>query len=74
MGIDAAAEVFDSKRVSKDEFRSAGATIIKNEKLVVRIRGRYFPWTAAAPKKEYDGKGQRVLCWTLISMCPTCLM
>lgn len=49
MGTDAAAEVFDSKRVSKDEFRSSGATIIKNEKLVVRIRGRYFPWTAAAP-------------------------
>lgn len=49
MGTDAAVEVFDSKRVSKEEFRSSGAAIIKNEKLVVRIRGRYFPWTAAAP-------------------------
>lgn len=49
MGTEAAAEAFDSKRVSKEEFSSSGVAIIKNEKLVVRIRGRYFPWSAAAP-------------------------
>lgn len=49
MGTEAAAKAFDSKRVSKEEFQSSGAVIIKNEKLVVRIRGRYFPWSAAAP-------------------------
>ncbi|XP_057832207.2 phosphatidate phosphatase PAH1 isoform X2 [Cryptomeria japonica] len=49
MGAEAAAEAFDSKRVSREVFRSSGAEIIKNEKLVVKISNRYYPWSAAAP-------------------------
>ncbi|KAH9326366.1 hypothetical protein KI387_006544 [Taxus chinensis] len=49
MGTEAAAEAFDSKQLSKKEFRSSGAEIIKNEKLVVKISGRYYSWSAAAP-------------------------
>ncbi|KAJ0028891.1 hypothetical protein Pint_35510 [Pistacia integerrima] len=49
MGLDAAAEAFDSHRISEDEFRSNAASITKNENLVVRFRERYLLWEKAAP-------------------------
>ncbi|XP_044473955.1 phosphatidate phosphatase PAH1-like isoform X2 [Mangifera indica] len=49
MGLDAAAEAFDSHRISEDEFRCNAASITKNENLVVRFKERYFLWEKAAP-------------------------
>lgn len=49
MGLDAAAEAFDSHRISEDEFRSNAASITKNENLVVRFGERYLLWEKAAP-------------------------
>ncbi|XP_070051169.1 phosphatidate phosphatase PAH1-like isoform X3 [Nicotiana tomentosiformis] len=49
MGSSAAREAFDANRISEDEFRSSSASIIKNENLVVRIRGNYFSWDRATP-------------------------
>lgn len=49
MGTEAAAQAFDSQKLSLEDFHNSGAAITKNEKLVVKIGGRYFPWDAAAP-------------------------
>ncbi|KAH9320852.1 hypothetical protein KI387_015491, partial [Taxus chinensis] len=49
MGSDAAAQAFDSLRVSVEQFHISGAAVTKNENLVVKIGDRYFPWDAAAP-------------------------
>lgn len=49
MGSSAAREAFDANRVSEEEFRSSAESIIKNENLVVRIRGNYILWDRAAP-------------------------
>ncbi|XP_044506090.1 phosphatidate phosphatase PAH1-like isoform X2 [Mangifera indica] len=49
MGLDPAAEAFDSHRISEDEFRSNAASITKNGNLVVRFRERYLLWEKAAP-------------------------
>ncbi|GLT92254.1 hypothetical protein SLE2022_101010 [Rubroshorea leprosula] len=49
MGADAAAQAFDSEKLDTEKFNSLGPTVVKNDKLVVRIFGQYFPWDAAAP-------------------------
>lgn len=48
MGSDAASKAFDSFRVSAEEFHNSGPAITKNENLLVKIGGHYFPWDAAA--------------------------
>ncbi|XP_020104323.1 phosphatidate phosphatase PAH2 isoform X1 [Ananas comosus] len=48
MGEDAARRAFDSEKVDLEKFRALGSSLVKNDKLVVRISGRYFPWDAAA--------------------------
>lgn len=48
MGSSAAAESFDSHRIPEEEFRISGASIVKNDSLVVRIEDKYFPWDKAA--------------------------
>ncbi|KAM3340138.1 phosphatidate phosphatase PAH1 isoform X1 [Capsicum galapagoense] len=49
MGSSSAREAFDANRISEEEFRSSSESIIKNENLVVRIRGNYIFWNRAAP-------------------------
>lgn len=49
MGLSAAAEAFDSQRVSEEDFKLSAASIIKNENLIIRFRDIYLPWDKAAP-------------------------
>ncbi|CAL4986529.1 unnamed protein product [Urochloa decumbens] len=49
MGEDAARNAFDSEKVALEKFRTMKQSLMRNNKLVVRISGRYFPWDAAAP-------------------------
>ncbi|KAK9270903.1 hypothetical protein L1049_026489 [Liquidambar formosana] len=49
MGADAASQAFDAEKLDLIKFSSLGPAIIKNDRLVVRIGGHYFPWEAAAP-------------------------
>jgi len=49
MGADAASRVFETDKVNIEKFSTLGPSLLKNDKLVVRIGGRYFPWDAAAP-------------------------
>ncbi|CAM6126780.1 unnamed protein product [Calypogeia fissa] len=49
MGLEAAAKVFSSERVTLEEFKNSGSAIAANDKLVVRVGGRYYPWMVAAP-------------------------
>ncbi|XP_077249849.1 phosphatidate phosphatase PAH2-like isoform X2 [Tasmannia lanceolata] len=49
MGAQAASQVFDSEKVDLDKFTALGPSLVKNDRLVVRIGGRYLPWDAAAP-------------------------
>ncbi|XVF64031.1 hypothetical protein PTKIN_Ptkin09bG0134400 [Pterospermum kingtungense] len=49
MGTEAACQAFDAEKLDSKKFSSLGPQIVKNDKLVVRIGGRYFPWDAAAP-------------------------
>ncbi|XP_038882940.1 phosphatidate phosphatase PAH1-like [Benincasa hispida] len=49
MGLSAAAEAFDAHRVSAQEFGSSATSIIRNENLVIRSRGRYWHWDKVAP-------------------------
>ncbi|XP_057461250.1 phosphatidate phosphatase PAH1-like isoform X2 [Actinidia eriantha] len=49
MGLNAAAEVFTSHRISDGVFKLSAASIINNENLVVRVQDRYLPWDKAAP-------------------------
>lgn len=49
MGREEAAKVFDTAKISLEEFRTNGASIVTNDKLVVRVGGQYYPWAAAAP-------------------------
>ncbi|KAH9623201.1 hypothetical protein KSS87_019865 [Heliosperma pusillum] len=49
MGYEAAAVAFDAEKMDTDKFSSLGPEILKNDKLVVRIGGLYFPWDAALP-------------------------
>ncbi|XP_017642178.1 phosphatidate phosphatase PAH2-like isoform X3 [Gossypium arboreum] len=49
MGAEAACEVFDAEKLDSKKISSLGAAVVKNDKLVVRIGGHYFPWDEAAP-------------------------
>lgn len=49
MGLSAAAEAFDTHRISEDEFKLSAASLVKNESLVVRFQEMYLPWDKAAP-------------------------
>ncbi|XP_012071674.1 phosphatidate phosphatase PAH2 [Jatropha curcas] len=49
MGSEAASQAFDAEKLDIDKFASLGPEAVKNERLVVRIGGHYFPWDAAAP-------------------------
>lgn len=49
MGAEAAAQAFESEKLNRDRFMSLCPMVMKDDRLVVRIGGRYFPWEAAAP-------------------------
>ncbi|XP_050213037.1 phosphatidate phosphatase PAH2-like isoform X1 [Mercurialis annua] len=49
MGAEAASQAFEAEKLDLDKFTSVGPAVVKNDKLVVRIGGNYFPWDAAAP-------------------------
>lgn len=49
MGYEVAAHAFDSEKVDVEKFVSLGPDFLKNDKVVVRIGGLYFPWDAALP-------------------------
>lgn len=49
MGAQAASQAFDAEKLDIDKFTSLGPAVLKNDRLVVRIGGRYFPWDVAAP-------------------------
>ncbi|KAE8716328.1 Phosphatidic acid phosphohydrolase 2 isoform 6 [Hibiscus syriacus] len=49
MGAAAASKAFDAGKLESEKFSSLGAAVVKNDRLVVRIDGCYFPWDAAAP-------------------------
>lgn len=50
MGEEAARQAFDSQKLTLEKFRELGPpNLIKNDKLVIRIGGHYFPYEAAAP-------------------------
>ncbi|KAF8086280.1 hypothetical protein N665_0630s0030 [Sinapis alba] len=48
MGLSAAAEVFDTHRISIEEYKNSATSILESENLVVRIRETYMPWKKAA--------------------------
>ncbi|KAJ4885928.1 Phosphatidate phosphatase PAH1 [Raphanus sativus] len=48
MGLSAAAEVFDTHRISTEEYKNSATSILESENLVVRIRETYMPWKKAA--------------------------
>ncbi|OVA10457.1 Lipin [Macleaya cordata] len=49
MGVDAASQAFDAEKVDFGKFVSLVPGLVKDDRLIVRIGGRYFPWHAAAP-------------------------
>ncbi|KAL0917468.1 hypothetical protein M5K25_012530 [Dendrobium thyrsiflorum] len=49
MGLGAASQAFNSEKVTVDKFHALGPSLLKNDKLVARIGGRYVPWSSAAP-------------------------
>ncbi|KAL5992775.1 hypothetical protein ACLOJK_013694 [Asimina triloba] len=49
MGADAASQAFDAEKIDMEKFKTHGPSLMKNDKLVVRINGHYLPWTVAAP-------------------------
>ncbi|XP_048570910.1 phosphatidate phosphatase PAH1-like isoform X2 [Triticum urartu] len=49
MGADAARKNFDAEKITLEKFRAMEQSLIRNDKLVARISGRYFPWDVAAP-------------------------
>ncbi|CAH8356474.1 unnamed protein product [Eruca vesicaria subsp. sativa] len=48
MGLSAAAEIFDTHRISIEEYKNSATSILESENLVVRIRETYMPWKKAA--------------------------
>ncbi|PIA46333.1 hypothetical protein AQUCO_01500094v1 [Aquilegia coerulea] len=48
MGSDAASKAFDTEKLDLEKCASLGPQFMKNDNLIVRIGGRYFPWDAAA--------------------------
>ncbi|XP_010538127.1 PREDICTED: phosphatidate phosphatase PAH2-like [Tarenaya hassleriana] len=50
MGAEAASRVFDSGKLDMKKFLSLGpSSIVKDDELIVKIGGCYFPWDSAAP-------------------------
>lgn len=49
MGLSAADEVFNAYRLSENEFKNTASSVLKNENLVIRYKGKYLPWDQAAP-------------------------
>ncbi|KAJ9166216.1 hypothetical protein P3X46_020997 [Hevea brasiliensis] len=49
MGTEAASQAFDAEKLDIRKFTSIGSAVVKNDRVVVRIGGHYFPWDAAAP-------------------------
>uniref|UniRef100_A0ACD5W8V4 Uncharacterized protein n=1 Tax=Avena sativa TaxID=4498 RepID=A0ACD5W8V4_AVESA len=49
MGADAACRAFDAEKITLEKFRAMKQSLISDNKLVVRIAGRYFPWDVASP-------------------------
>lgn len=49
MGEHAACNAFDSEKITLEKFCTMKQSLMRNNKLVVRIAGRYFPWDVAAP-------------------------
>ncbi|KAL5982447.1 hypothetical protein ACLOJK_016518 [Asimina triloba] len=49
MGADAASRAFDNEKLDFKKFGDLGPLIVKNDKLVVRMSGQYFPWDVASP-------------------------
>uniref|UniRef100_A0A803N8I8 phosphatidate phosphatase n=1 Tax=Chenopodium quinoa TaxID=63459 RepID=A0A803N8I8_CHEQI len=60
MGYEAAAQAFNAEKLDTDNFLSLGLDILKNDKLVVRIGGLYFPWDAALPIASAIGSQEKV--------------
>ncbi|XP_072955342.1 phosphatidate phosphatase PAH1 isoform X1 [Typha angustifolia] len=48
MGRRSAEETFDAHRISEEEFKSSGPSIIKDTNLIVRVEDKYLPWDKAA--------------------------
>jgi phosphatidate phosphatase LPIN len=48
IGRTSAEEIFEAHRISEEEFRSSGLSIIKNSNLIVKIDNNYFPWNKSA--------------------------
>ncbi|KAI0507576.1 hypothetical protein KFK09_013702 [Dendrobium nobile] len=48
MGLGAASQTFNSEKVTVEKFHALGPSLLKNDKLVARIGGRYVPWNSAA--------------------------
>ncbi|KAL8036120.1 hypothetical protein ABFX02_12G139200 [Erythranthe guttata] len=48
MGSDAAEKIFEENRISMEAFKLSGDEILKDENLIVRIRGKYLQWDKAA--------------------------
>ncbi|XVE55918.1 hypothetical protein DITRI_Ditri03aG0195700 [Diplodiscus trichospermus] len=49
MGTEAACQVFDAEKLDGKKFRSLGPAVMKDDRLVFRIAGHYFPWDSALP-------------------------
>ncbi|XP_058109877.1 phosphatidate phosphatase PAH1 isoform X2 [Magnolia sinica] len=49
IGLGSAEEAFNAHQISAEEFKVSGGSIIKNENLIVRFKGRYLTWDKAAP-------------------------
>lgn len=49
MGSEEALKAFNSAKISVGDFRMNGASIVTNDKLIVRVGGQYYPWIAASP-------------------------
>ncbi|GMH04040.1 hypothetical protein Nepgr_005879 [Nepenthes gracilis] len=62
MGYEVASVAFDAEKLD-DKLGSLGPDLIKNERLVVRIGGLYFPWDAALPIASAIGssKSEQIL-------------
>lgn len=48
MGLIAAEETFNSHRVSENEFKVSGQSIVNNKNLIIRYKNLYLPWDKAA--------------------------
>lgn len=49
MGAEAASQAFESEKIDLEKFRGLGPSVVKNDRLTVRVAGRYFTLDAAAP-------------------------